>query len=57
MGCGCAVVASELPAIRDVITHEQTGLLAKPGEPMDFANKIAELLDNPGKLQLLAKNG
>ncbi len=29
MVCGCAVVASDLPALRDVITHEQTGLLAK----------------------------
>ena len=47
MGCGCAVVASDLPAIRDVVVHERNGLLARTGDYKDLANQIRKLLLNP----------
>ena len=57
MGCGCAVVASDLAAIRDVVSHAETGLLAQPQDPDDLADKISELLSNPAYLRQLAENG
>ncbi len=46
IGCGCAVVASDLPAIRDVIVDGETGLLARSGDATDFATKLCRLLDD-----------
>ena len=57
MGCGCAVVASDLPAVRDTIIDGETGLMAQPGNPSDLADKIAVLLDDSALLTRLAKNG
>lgn len=44
MGCGCAVVASDLPAIHDVVINGKTGLLARPRDPEDLAEKIKILM-------------
>jgi len=57
MGCGCAVVASDLPAIRDVVSHNETGLLVKPKNPNDLANNILSLIDNPKLRDKLALAG
>lgn len=57
MGCGCAVVASSLPALRDVIEHGETGLLANPGDPADLADKLGELLGDPDRCARLAHKG
>jgi glycosyltransferase involved in cell wall biosynthesis len=46
IGCGCAVVASDLAAIRDVIEDGETGLLARAGDAADFATKLRRLLDD-----------
>ncbi|MDX1695092.1 MAG: glycosyltransferase, partial [Ketobacteraceae bacterium] len=57
LGCGCAVVASSLPAIKDVIRHEQTGLLAAPADPRNLADKIRRLLRDQTLRQDLAERG
>ena len=57
MGCGCAVVASDLPAIRDVVIHGETGLLAEPGVPEDLADKIAILIENREFRDRIARAG
>lgn len=46
IGCGCAVLASDLAAIRDVIVDGETGLLARAGDAADFAHQLARLLDD-----------
>lgn len=43
LGCGCAVVASDLDAIREIVDAE-TGLLAKPADSQDLAEKIQTIL-------------
>ena len=43
---GKAVVASDLPGVRQVAIDNQSGLLAKPGDITDLATKIEELLKN-----------
>jgi glycosyltransferase involved in cell wall biosynthesis len=47
MGCGCPVVASDIPAIRDVIIDGKTGVLIKPSNIQVLADKILALLETP----------
>lgn len=44
MACGCPVVASDLPAVRDVITDSETGLLVSPGDAAALAQAIETIL-------------
>ncbi|MBI4695867.1 MAG: glycosyltransferase [Gammaproteobacteria bacterium] len=48
MGCGCAVVASDLPAIRDAVSDGVNGLLVPPRDPDALATAIAALLGDGG---------
>lgn len=57
LACGCPVVASDLPAIGDLIEHGATGLLARPGDAADFAVKTVELLRDPAGAARLAALG
>lgn len=41
------VVASDLPALREIVLDQETGLLAKAGDPADLARMIGILLDAP----------
>jgi len=56
-GCGCAVVATDLPAIRDTVIDGETGLMARPADAADLANKIEVLLDDDVLRKSLAKSG
>lgn len=47
MGCGCPVLASDLPAVRDVIRHGETGQLVKAADSAALAASIDALLTNP----------
>jgi glycosyltransferase involved in cell wall biosynthesis len=57
MGCGCPVIASDLPAIRDVILHGETGLLVPPGQSSSLAEAICMALSAPSLLKSLSENG
>ena len=57
MGCGCAVVASDLAAIRDTVIDRETGLMAPPADPLGLAARIATLLEDDALRQRLADNG
>jgi glycosyltransferase involved in cell wall biosynthesis len=57
MGCGCPIVASDLPAIRDVVEHGETGFLARPGDPDDLAKQLAILLSDPERAATIASSG
>jgi glycosyltransferase involved in cell wall biosynthesis len=54
MGCGCAVIASDLPVIHDTVIDGQTGILVPQKNAPELAKKIIRLLDNPEQLQSLA---
>ena len=56
-GCGCAVVASDLPAVRDTVIDGQTGLMARPADAADLADKIAMLLDDDALRKTLTNSG
>jgi glycosyltransferase involved in cell wall biosynthesis len=47
MAAGRAIVASDLPAIREVIEHEVQALLVPPGDAGALAGAIRRLADDP----------
>jgi len=46
MAANRPIVASDLPAIREVLRHEDTALLVEPGNPEALAAAIGRLLDD-----------
>jgi glycosyltransferase involved in cell wall biosynthesis len=38
--CGVPVIASELGAMKEIVKHESTGLLFRPGDAADLAAKV-----------------
>ncbi len=57
MGCGCAVIASDLPAIHDSIIDGRTGLLVRQKDPRDISEKINCLLASPETCSRLSQQG
>jgi glycosyltransferase involved in cell wall biosynthesis len=55
MGCGCPVIAGDLPAIQDSVTHEESGLLVPPGNPEALAETILRALSAPDLRVRLAR--
>ena len=49
LACGVAVIASNLPGVRQVFQDNHEGLLAEPGNPDDLRKKITVLLENDQK--------
>lgn len=47
LGCGCPVVTTRLPAIRELQGGQWPRYLAEPGDPNSLAREINKLLDNP----------
>jgi glycosyltransferase involved in cell wall biosynthesis len=57
LACECPVVASDLPAIRDLIEDGVTGVLSRQADVPDLANKIIYLLSDPVRASRLARDG
>lgn len=55
MAAAVPIAASDLPAIRQVLTPDLDAVLASAGDPEAFADAIAGLLDQPEKGQRLAE--
>jgi glycosyltransferase involved in cell wall biosynthesis len=47
MACRCPVIASDIAPCRELITHDQHGLLAPVGDPAAFAKAITGVLTDP----------
>lgn len=47
MSTGCAVVASDLPGLRDAVEDGQSGLLTTPGSAAELAAALGRLLRDP----------
>ena len=56
MAAGRAIVASDLPAIREVLQDGETALLVEAGSPKAFAAGIDRLLADRGLAERLARN-
>lgn len=55
MLAGLPVVASDSGGHREIVDHEQTGLLAAPDDPREFADAVGQLLDRPRPTALLVE--
>jgi glycosyltransferase involved in cell wall biosynthesis len=55
MAAGLAVVTTDIPGCRDLITHEREGLLVPSGSPSAFAAAITRLLEDPALGQRLGQ--
>lgn len=53
MSAGCAIVASDTAPVREVIKHNETGLLVDFFDVNDIAEQVAMLLKNKNKRSLL----
>ena len=57
LACSCAVVASDLPAVRDVIRDGETGIIVKPDDASALAQALHGLLQDPARRDRLADAG
>jgi glycosyltransferase involved in cell wall biosynthesis len=49
IGCGCPVIASDLPAVRDVISASDVGMLVPPSDPIALARATIAAIENPAE--------
>jgi glycosyltransferase involved in cell wall biosynthesis len=57
LACGCTVVASDTAPVREVIQHEQNGLLADFYDVDGLVSLALQVLDNPEKYRPLGEAG
>jgi glycosyltransferase involved in cell wall biosynthesis len=57
MACGKPVVASNLPGVRSVVADGQDGLLVRPRDVNDLAEKMQVLLDDPERRRQMGLRG
>ncbi|WP_187260626.1 glycosyltransferase family 4 protein [Pontibacter beigongshangensis] len=57
MRAGVAVIGADAGGIKEIIDHEQTGLLFRVGDSGDLAEKIETIYLDPGLRQKLAQKG
>ena len=57
MASGKPLVASDIGGLKEVVRDGVTGLLFKPGDPEDLAEKLARLIEEPGLRRELGERG
>jgi glycosyltransferase involved in cell wall biosynthesis len=56
MAMGCAVVATDIEGVRDIVQHEQTGLLVRASDPDALADALQRLVGDPSLAQALGES-
>ncbi len=57
MAAGCPVIASDIPVVDEVVTHEHNGLLVPRDNPRALADAILRVLREPALRDCLVANG
>jgi len=57
LGCGCPVVAADLPAVRELLDDGRGGRLFRAENPAELARAVLELLDDAQAAAALAQRG
>jgi glycosyltransferase involved in cell wall biosynthesis len=57
LACKRAVIAPRRGTVGMVIENGREGLLFEPGDPLDLARKLLDLLEDPNSRDRMAKNG
>jgi glycosyltransferase involved in cell wall biosynthesis len=57
LACECPVIATDLPAAREIVLDGETGLLFRTGDSDELTCKILALLDSPSLRQSMGRGG
>ena len=57
MALGLPIVASDLPAVREVVEEGGNALLVPPGSPGRLADAMRELIDDPARMEAFGARG
>jgi len=57
LGCGCATIVSDLPALSDVVTPGENGLVFSAGNAAELKDCIASILNDASLFEHLTSNG
>jgi len=57
LGCGCATIVSDLPALSDVVTHAENGLVFSAGDAVELKDSIISVLSDESLFNHLTSNG
>jgi len=57
MAMGLPAVSTQVGAIPEVIKNRETGILAPPDDPKNFAEAVNSLLDDPKKMKIMGLKG
>ena len=57
LGCGCACVVTDLPAMMDIVQNNRTALVVRQKKPGELADAISTLLSNAGLQSAMAEEG
>ena len=57
LACGCTVLASDTPPVREVITHGHNGLLAGFSDEASLLRESLKVLDAPQNYRVLGQAG
>jgi len=57
LGCECTVVATDLPAMQDIVQDGRTGLVVRQRSPEEIAEAVVRLSGDPAFRRSLAVNG
>jgi len=57
MACGRPVVASDLPGVRSLVSDREDGLLVRPGDAQDLADKIGALVEDQARRRTMGERG
>jgi glycosyltransferase involved in cell wall biosynthesis len=53
MSLGCAILATDVSGVDEVIIHEETGLLARGTDVLGFSKSLCRLAQNPNEARVL----
>ncbi|NSW92501.1 MAG: glycosyltransferase family 4 protein [Firmicutes bacterium] len=57
MACGKAVVASDIGGLKDIVVHDETGLLVSPGDVNALMEAMKILIENSGLAEEMGRRG
>ena len=57
LGCGCAAVVTDLPAMMDIVQNGKTAIIVRQKNPDEIASAVIRLLADPGLRSAMAREG